>query len=216
LLLPFALLCACEPGSEPKKPSGGGDAAAAETAAKKEPPLAETGVPVIAKDYDNLGREVAAQEKALAETGEVNARLVRIQMQLCENLIIAAQLSVKNQTKAETETRYALLRQKQGKHREAVAVHLAEVKKMEDMLAEPSTIPAGFTATEVEDKIKDERAAAAESRRALDAVTDEMVEVHKLLGLEEIPPQRESQASRILEDLRRLKKRIDVLAAAIE
>ena len=187
---------------------------------EKPPPVAPTtGISQIQKGHDEIRREIAKVEKELEGGQRPQVWLVEQQVKLVDNLIVATERAIKEESRMQVRHSHGRLRKQESQlieRRTEVSTEIQEMRRLLDESAKGvGKIPAGFTAAELKDRLGDFQEMARELTKRQDELRAEMRRKEALLREETIPPQEETLFTRELEALVVTKKRVEALRARL-
>ncbi|MHC4550361.1 MAG: hypothetical protein ACYTEZ_16455 [Planctomycetota bacterium] len=217
LILALVCLAACDREKEPQDLAGGlRDPAPPPTARKPDPVSPPTGYPALKQSHDSLREEIERAEEALQQGRPPEARLVKQQVRLIDNLIVATERAIREEARQGVQHTHALLQQQHGKLHQKRSEVWAEIAEMEQILAEArkgagAGVPPGFTEAEIRDRLGDFREMARKIEQDLDELRARLQKQEDLLKLETIPPQGETLLTKELEALRESRQRLEAL-----
>jgi phage shock protein A len=218
VLLCLLLLPACD--EEPQK----GGTVIARTGDNTRPPkpppvLPTTGAPQIRAQREDLTREIEQAEKDLEKGTKPAEHVVWGWKKLADNLIVAEERAVAEETTLTLRNDLSALRDKQGQLDKARDELGQSIQQLEQYLTEiegGGRPPEGFT----EDELKDRHGKRLEEMRALEKeeaeVRARMQEKEELLSKGNLPPQGRTLHTQELEALKQLKDRIAKLEARLK
>lgn len=203
----FALvLAACREQETPDPASGNTAATGSRNATAVAPP---TGISSVEARHRELAEEVARLE----QDPRREERIVQGVVKAIDNLILVVEQSIRNDTRQMTQKRHGLLVTELGKAIARRGEMLAEAQRLDGMLAEGGSVPAGFTREEVEDQRNDCKAEAAKAEAREKEVRSELKVLEDLLAQETIEPTEETMATRELDALKALRAKAEALQA---
>ena len=215
LILCVVAACDREPAVVAVKRADGG-----RKATVKPPPVAPTtGIGQVQKGHDEIRREIAKIEKELEGGKRPQVWLVEQQVKVVKNLIVAAELAIKEETRMQVRHSHGQLRLRESeliKRRSEVSTEIQEIRRILDESAKGvGKIPAGFTTAELKDRLGDFQEMSRDLNKQQDELRAEMRRKEALLREDTIPPQEETLFTRELEALEVTKKRVEALRARL-
>jgi len=195
--------------------------------AQAEPPEAApavTGTRVYQRDAEAIAEDLLRLEKQAAAFDEeqpgVDAlarfeREVRMMLRQIDTLLEALAVNIKAESRQLVEQRSVALRQRQGallKEKDGLHREMVEVERiLEAHRVGGDELPPGFTADELQDKLDDLQARMDEKDEALEDVGRELESVIELREAGEVPEQGETALTRERAVFQRLRERAEKL-----
>ena len=181
----------------------------------KEPTRATTGVRNIQRDYADMSTEITRLEERIAKGEKPERWLVANQLQLVDNLIIAAERAEKEEARLDARHTMTRMRKELGQLEAERQKHFAEIVQIQIYLDEEAKgvggIPPGFTAEELRDRLGDRREQAREIEKKKQALAEELGKVEDALKLETVPSTKRNIYTEEIEALRPLRSRIQAI-----
>jgi hypothetical protein len=170
-----------------------------------------TGVPQIQKDTDAIRKDLAKIESS----GKADPTTIDRVLQRIDFTLKATEIAIRAEARQMARERHGRLMQAQSRNLAAKNKAYAEVGDLEKMLEAhgkgEDTIPKGFTADEIRDRVSDLRAEIAKLAGEDADLRARMKELEDLLAQEVVPPVEETLLTREREALTALRTRAEAL-----
>ena len=174
-----------------------------------------TGVTQLQGSHDAVKRELKHLEARKADGKPVNATIVKSQIELVDQLIVAAKLAIDAEAMKQFRTRVGKMRQGYQKlelENQEISNEIREIRQMlEGAEKGVEQLPEGYTQTELMDRVGELEVKAEKIREQKKEFAVVLSEQEAMLAKETPPPLGDSMWTRELAELQETRARLEAL-----
>ena len=174
-----------------------------------------TGVTQLQGSHDAVRRELKHLEARKADGKPLNAAVVKSQIELVDQLIVAAKLAIDAEAMKQFRTRVGKMRQDYRNlelENQEISNEIREIKLMlEGARKGVEQLPEGYTETELMDRVGELEVKVGKIREQKEEFAVELSEQEALLANQTPPPLGDSIWTRELADLKETRARLESL-----